>query len=205
MDHVCGITRSLFFECPCNDEPLVAPPDGVKFHLGGADDLKSFSVADHEYGLAEKQFSFERLARGDSLLIGERDGEVIFYAWLMHGLMDMDMGVLVPVSTLAAYSYKVFTVQRARGLRICHAYYSFIRRWLYTQGYERLVCRITTGNTPSIHAHARAGFRPKGQLWRISLAGHHYYWVDHTMRDWLPSLCAPEYFNSQGFLVKHEK
>lgn len=204
-EHVCGITRSIVFECPCVGRAVPDRPADLKFRLGGPSDLQALSADLHEYGAAEKRFGFHRIEQGDSLIIGESGGDVVFYAWLMYGKMDVDMGVIVPLDEKVAYSYKVFTVAHARGLRICSAYYSHIQAWLCTQGYDRLICRIAAGNTPSVHAHARAGFQQVGRLWKVVLAGCPVYWVDFPVRQALPSLCSAGYFSSWGVLLRHEK
>lgn len=204
-DHVCGVTRAILFETACDEDPVSTATGVVRFQLGSSSDLSELSENPYEYGAAEKQFCFERLRRGDSLVLGKSGGEIVFYAWLMYRQMDVDVGVLVPLARDVAYSYKVFTVAHARGNRICSTYYSHIKRVLRAQGYARLICRITTGNTPSIHAHMRAGFQPTGQLRKLVLGGWPLYQADVAMRTWLPSVCPSGYFSSRGFLQRHEE
>lgn len=203
-DSVFGITRSIVFESPCDHDAFVAPPGDLSFRFGSAADLSRLSQDLHEYGAEEKQFGFERLRQGDSLVLGESAGEVMFYAWLMYGQMEVDEGMFVPLAGDVAYSYKVFTVARARGLRICSAYYSHIRRLLHAQGRDRLICRVTIGNISSIRAHMRTGFQPAGRLWKLVLGHQRLYRADVAMRAWLPTVCPSGYFSARGFLLGHK-
>jgi hypothetical protein len=203
-DHVFGFTRTIFFEVGGDSGAGLPSSSPLAFRFGGAADLNAFTQETHEYGETEKQFGFERLDRGDSLIIGESDGTVVFYAWLMYAQVDLDQNVLVPVWPEAAYSYRVFTVERARGLGICAAYYAHIQKLLWKQGYRRLICRISPGNAPSIRAHARVGFRQRGFLWTLIAAGHEFYYADAALRTWLPAVVSAGYFSRSGFLRKHD-
>lgn len=205
-DRVFGLTRSIVFEAPC-DSPAVspAPPTAVTFRFGSATELHGFTPEAHEYGEAERQFGFERLGRGDSLIVGESGGDVVFYAWLMYGQMDLDQNVCIPIGPEYAYSYKVFTVESARGLRICAAYYRHITDFLRQQGYRRLICRIAPGNTASIHAHTRVGFEPTGLLWKVAFAGRTFYWANREMRARLEPWISRAYFDHRGLLLKHDE
>ncbi len=201
---VCGISRCVYLECECRDICLSSFVDGVRFRFGSHRDLNDLTAAEHEYGAAERLFSARRLDRGDSLMLGECAGEVVFYSWMMCGQMEVDVGTTVPIVPGTAYIYKMFTVPRFRGRHISSAFYAHIRPLLESGGCNRLVCRIAPSNTPSIRAHQRTGFQPKGQLWKFVIADRPVYHADPQMRAWLPSICPPGYFNSGGFLVRRE-
>ncbi|HLK48886.1 MAG TPA: hypothetical protein VKT49_12165 [Bryobacteraceae bacterium] len=145
----------------------------------------------HDYGAAERRFSIERIEAGDSLILGEWGGGVVFYGWVMYGQMDLDQNVPLPIAPNAAYSYKLFTVPNARGLGICAAYYYFIASTLEARGYDRLICRIAPGNRPSVRSHIRVGFQPRGTLWKLVAARHAFYFGDRPMRSWLQTI-TPE-------------
>lgn len=202
-DHACGLTRSIVFRTVCDESPPLLSPPPVSFRVGGPDDLEQFTQETHEYGEAEKQFGFQRLSRGDLLIVGECGGAVVFYAWLMCRQMDLDQNVCIPIRPDAAYSYKVFTVARARGLHICAAYYRFIKDFLRPRGYGHMVCRIIPGNTASVRAHMRVGFQRSGIVYRQVLAGRAIYWADGGMRSLLPPTVRQAYFSSRGFLLRH--
>lgn len=204
-DHVLGVTRSVVFQVSCDSNAGLSESSLVTFRRGGRADLEAFTEETHDYGKAEKKFGFERLERGDSLMIGESGGGVVFYAWLMYGQMDLDEDVCIPITPEAAYSYRVFTIQHARGLRVCAAYYTFLKKFLAGRGYGRLICRITPHNTASIRAHARVGFKRCGLLWKVVTPGHAFYHANAEMQAWLPEVAAARYFDHHGWLKKHEE
>ncbi len=199
-DHGFSITRTTVFERQSDSQVRSLAP--VAFRFGGADDLMSFTQEIHNYGAAAKEFGLERLAAGDSLVIGEWEGAVVFYGWLMYGRMDLDQDVPVPLPPDVAYSYKLYTVHRARGLRICAGFYQFVGPALDQRGYHRLVCRIAPGNRPSIRGHIRVGFQPRGTLWKLVAARHALYFADRSMRSWLRSITPNSPFAGTRLLPK---
>ena len=216
MRHWCGdaytlvrdrgfsVTRTLVFERKSTGL-AIQPPVGVSFRFGNAGDLLSFTERTHDYGAAEKRFGFERLAQGDSLVVAEADGAIVFYGWLMYREMDLDQNVRVRVAPDAAYSYKLFTVPRARGFRICAGYYRFVESSLKPMGYRRLICRIAPGNLSSVRGHVRVGFEPCGTLWKFVAARHAFYFVDRGLRSWLPSITPSGHFTRAGFLQRYDQ
>ncbi|MBS1824090.1 MAG: GNAT family N-acetyltransferase [Acidobacteria bacterium] len=202
-DRIFSVTRSILFETSCDSLDDSASAPAVRFRLAGAADLGALGEKPHEYDVSAKKFGFDRLQGGDSFVVGECDGDVVFYAWLMHDQIDLDQNVLIPTAEHIAYSYRVFTVEKARGRRLCGAYYTWLKRLLQEEGCKRLICRIGAGNRGSIRAHTRAGFEPCGDLWKFVLARHCTYRADRRLREWLGNLCPAEYFSSSGLLLRH--
>ena len=199
-----SVTRTLVFERR-GSSAEIQPLASVAFRFGNAGDLMEFSEHAHDYGAAEKRFGIERLAQGDSLVVAELDGAIVFYGWLMYGEMDLDQNVRIPIASDAAYSYKLFTVPQARGLRICAGYYRFVESSLPETGYRRLICRIAPGNVPSVRGHLRVGFEPCGTLWKFVAAGRAFYFADRGLRSWLPSITPEDPFNRRGFLQRYDQ
>lgn len=200
-DHGFSITRTTLFERQSADSAVrsLAP---VAFRFGSADDVMALTKEIHNYGAAAKRFGLERLAAGDSLVIGEWEGGVVFYGWVMYGQMDLDQNVPVPLPPDIAYSYKLYTVHRARGLRICAGFYHFVAPALDQWGYHRLICRIAPGNLASIRGHIRVGFQPRGTLWKLVAARHALYFADRQMRSWLQTITPDSPFTGTRLLPK---
>jgi hypothetical protein len=199
-DHRLGATRTGVFEVPCDSYAAVQPSVPVTFRSGCRSDLEAFSREEHEYGDAERQFGRERLEKGDSLIVGESDGAVVFYAWQMYRQVDVDQGICIPMPPDVAYSYKVFTVSRARGLSICSAYYNYVKAYLLAQGYRRLVCRVDPTNAPSLRAHLRAGFCKRGLLWKVVMPTRAIYYADRPLRAWFKDVGTGDLFSRRGIL-----
>jgi RimJ/RimL family protein N-acetyltransferase len=198
LQHVFSLSQSIFFEVECGQEIRLPDAPEITFRFGTRDDVAAFDLEHHGYGPAEREFGFERLGHGDSLIVGECDGEVVFYTWLSDGQIDLDQRVYVETVPGIAYSYKVFTVEAARGRHICAAYYGFIRRALLESGCSRIACRIVSGNRASILAHTRAGFRPIGYVWKLVFMGCTFFAANSQMRAWLKRFSASSEFGRRG-------
>lgn len=155
------------------------------FREGGIQDLASFDEVRLSYSAEERLFGMERLLQGDRLLVGELDGDVVFYAWLMFSQLDLDQRVFVPLNRSFCYSYRVFTAPGARGRHLCAAYYSYLRERVPSFGCSRLICRIGSSNRASIRAHERAGFLAVGRVWKLVALGWSFYVPDTALRQWL--------------------
>ena len=187
-DQGFSITRTTVFERRPLADAWARPLAPVTFRFGSAADIKSLTAEIHDYGAAEKRFSLARLEQGDSLVVAECEGGIVFYGWLMYGQIDLDQNVTVPIAPDAVYSYKLFTIPRARGLRICSGYYHFVASSIAERGYRRLICRIAPGNRPSVRGHLCAGFQPCGTLWKVVAVRRAYYLADGRMRSWLQTI-----------------
>ena len=104
----------------------LSPKADVHFRWGSPDDLESLDLDNHAYAEPARASGRQRFAAGDRFTLGILDGKVVFYAWLMYGQMDLDFERLTPATPDEAYSYKVFTSPKYRGLGICPAYYSHV-------------------------------------------------------------------------------
>lgn len=79
-DRVLRLTQSIMFEAQCDRVAAFQPPAvAVAFRFGGPAELRAFTRQAHEYGEAEKRFGLQRLERGDSLIVGESGGFVLFW------------------------------------------------------------------------------------------------------------------------------
>ncbi|MBS1860018.1 MAG: hypothetical protein JST11_31905 [Acidobacteria bacterium] len=185
QERVLSFSRSIVFESPCREADTAEAASLVAFRFGSAADLSALREHEHDYSPAAKRFGFERLDEGDSIVVGESAGAILFYAWLMYRQIELDEGVCVPVAPGMVYSYKVFTAANARGRGICGAYYRFIRPLLAREGFSRLSCRVLAQNKASLHAHCRAGFVARGTFCRLLAAGSVLYRADARLCPWL--------------------
>lgn len=170
---VASLRRKLLFECATRSEAM-PPVEGLAFRYGTAGDLDFLAAPEFQYDVEARGFGLERMAAGDRLVIGERGGRIVFYAWVMYGQMDMGLRDYAPLSPSQAYTYKLFTVSDCRGQRICAAYYDWLKRALSAAGYRSVLAWIEAGNRPSIRAHERAGFRQTGTIWHARLLFRSY-------------------------------
>jgi len=171
----CSFRRKILFESGLDDPRPAAASLAVSFRYGGEADLAALTAPEFGYSAAARAFGRERLRAGDRFVLCEAEGRVVFYAWVMFRQLDLSCGNYVPLSADRAYTYKLYTVPAYRGLRICPAYYSFLKRELRAMGYGRVLAWVEAGNRASIRAHTRAGFQPVGTIWHFRLLGQSYF------------------------------
>jgi hypothetical protein len=170
-----SVRRKLLFESPLDGRRPAAEMAVSTFRYGDERDLASLTAPEYAYSGDARAFGFERLRAGDRLVLGESAGRVVFYAWLMFRQMDMSIGNYSPLPSDCAYTYKLFTVADCRGRRICPAYYEWVKRELWTAGYNRLFAWVETGNRASIRTHLRSGFRQAGCIWHFRFLFHSFF------------------------------
>jgi hypothetical protein len=179
------LRRKLIFESSVNEgEPVVAAMP-VTFRFGNERDLLALDKHEHGYSDEARAFGLGRLKMGDRLVICEGDAGVVFYAWVMFNQMDLSCRAYLPLSPSRAYTYKLFTVARYRGRRICPAYYTFIKGELKKRGIRHVVAWVEAGNRESIRAHLRSGFHEVGMIWHVQFLFRSYFGVNHRTRDFL--------------------
>ena len=171
----CSFRRKILFESGLADPRPAAAAIAVSFRYGGEAELAALTAPEFGYSEEARRFGRERLRAGDRFVLCEAEGRVVFYAWVMFGQLDLSCGHYAPLSADRAYTYKLYTVPACRGLRICPAYYSFLKRELRALGFGRVLAWVEAGNRASIRAHMRAGFQPVGTIWHFRLLGQSYF------------------------------
>jgi L-amino acid N-acyltransferase YncA len=174
---ICSLRRKLLFESPLEEGRASSANAAVSFRYGDERDLASLTAPEHAYSGDARAFGFERLRAGDRLVLGESDGRVVFYAWVMFGQMDLSVRNYSTLPADCAYTYKLFTVADCRGRRICPAYYQWVKQELWALGYNRLLAWVEAGNHASIRSHTRAGFRRTACIWHFRFLFRSYFLV----------------------------
>lgn len=179
------VRNKLILEARTDGLACRSAPIPVRFRSGTAEDLDALQAPGYGYDRVAMEFGQERLRFGDLLIIGEFDGTIVFYGWLMFGQMDLSFRNYLPMSSKAAYSYKLFTLDAHRGCGICTSYYVYLKQLLKEMGYSRIVCWVELKNRSSIRVHLRAGFRRIGNLWHLRLRSRSFFCLTSRTRNYL--------------------
>jgi hypothetical protein len=172
------------FEAVLDDLKPTQPAIYIRFRAGDETDLRKFNRRDHGYDEAALCFGLERLAAGDRLIIGEAPSGFAFYGWLMFGQMDLGCRAYRPVQSDCVYTYKLFTAPSYRGLRICPAYYGWLKNALqfqegidagFPRGVRRIVSWVESKHAASIRSHEHAGLHRAGIIWHIQFLFRSYF------------------------------
>jgi hypothetical protein len=172
---ICSFRRKELFEGGLDDPMPNQPAIPVTWRYGGETDLRAMTAPELGYSAEAREFGLERLRAGDRFVLGESDGRVVFYAWVMFGQLDLSCRNFVPLPPDRGYTYKLYTVPAFRGHRICPAYYSFLKRELREMGFRCVMAWVEAGNKASIRAHWHSGLRPVGMIWHWRLLGRPYF------------------------------
>ncbi|MGD0014478.1 MAG: hypothetical protein ABSD56_08655 [Bryobacteraceae bacterium] len=172
----------------------------ICFRAGTAEDLAGLTGPDHDYDDRTREIGRQRLAAGHTLTLGIHSGAVVFYAWLMYGQMDLFFESYIPISRDRVYSYKVFTVANCRGLKICPAYYGWIREELRRQGYRQMLAVTLASNRRSLRAHEKAGFHRLGGFLEFQVGHRFHYYVPAWLRRLVRTAADPAAASAAGAL-----
>ncbi len=166
--HVLSATRKVVFSAGPGEIRSAQSKIAVEFREGSEADLARFGPS-YDYSSGGLSFARSRLVAGDRLVVAEHGGDIVFYAWLMFGQLDLNTGAYLPMSPARAYTYKIFTSERFRRCGLASAYFAQTAQWLKQMGYRELVLQVRADNGPSLATTERAGFRRVGSIieWRV--------------------------------------
>jgi L-amino acid N-acyltransferase YncA len=188
---MCSFRRKVLFEGGLDDPRPNTASIPVTWRFGGEADLAATTAPRLGYSAEARVFGLERLRAGDRFVVCESQGQVVFYAWVMFGQLDLSCRNYVPLARDVAYTYKLYTVPAFRGRRICPAYYSFLKRELRGMGFRGVMAWVEAGNQASIRAHERSGLRRAGTIWHWRLLGRSHFVTPQAIRtDHAPRLEA---------------
>jgi GNAT superfamily N-acetyltransferase len=176
------VRRKIAYVANVNDLRYSSARTPVSFRFGDRGDLESFTVDIHNYDLDAKRYGRERLQSGDKLILGEIDGKVVFYGWVMFGSLDLGVRTLLPVGSDAVASYRLFTVADQRGKKISAAYFFFLKEEAQKLGCRRIVSWVEARNRPSARMHERAGFHRIGNIFHLRILGASCFWISPRTR-----------------------
>jgi len=172
-----AVRRKLVFTINVDQLRDCRPKIPAVYRLGSRADLASFSLNFYGDDPASGQYSLDRLAAGDQLVVAELDGHTVFSGWLMFGQIDMGVRNLYPLGAGSVASYRLFTRETLRGNNLSAAYFSFLKQYLPGKGITRIVSWVEGRNAGSRRAHESAGFQPAGVVWHLRILGKSLFWM----------------------------
>lgn len=154
---------------------LLEPKVLVSYRLGSLEDLNRLNSSQFDYDQVSLSYSTRRLAAGDAFVLGEVDGQVAFYCWLIFGRFQANMDQFWPAPKDMVCVYKVFTHQAHRGQSIYPASYHFIAPLAKKLGMNRFTTSIKEINLPCRRSAEKVGYQQHGRIYCWQLIGkkHH--------------------------------
>lgn len=168
-DKVFWVWRNVLFEVRIDELRRIKPDIAVEYRFGDISDINRLDMEHHEYDSDARQFALERLQQGDRVILGDYQGRVIFYHWLMFRTMELAYRRYMPISSNRAYIYKAFTVREYRGRQVLPSFYGFISNYLRQRGINKIVVTVNSRNVSALRGTTKGGFRPIGNIFRVRI------------------------------------
>jgi L-amino acid N-acyltransferase YncA len=176
------VRRKIVYEAGLADLRPAAPRIPVQSRQGSRDDLMRLSAAEHDYDADAKRFAMKRMLAGDMFTIGEQNGRVVSYGWLMFQQMDMGVGRYLPLAADTAYLYRLFTTESARGQGLSNAYFWCVAQQLAARNLNRVISWMEARNRTSRRVHEKGGFRAIGTIWHVQFLFRTYCFAPSSLR-----------------------
>jgi hypothetical protein len=156
--------EKVLYYAPAATLAALTAPDRATFRVGTYADLLELG-REHDYDADAVALLGPRFNQGDRLVLGERDGRVLFSGWISVGRMELPQA-LVGVAGDLAYAYKLFATPAARGGGLMRGFYGYVARELVPTS-DGVLASVLSANEGSIGAHERVGFTRVGRFWDL--------------------------------------
>ena len=170
--NICGITKAIIFELDLEKSfPRITSELELSFRMAIKKDIDAMDEEHYGYDLKRKQFSKERLEKGDGCVLALYNGKIVGYVWTMNDHIDISKFNYIPISKNRISIYNVFVLKEFRGKRVWNAFdvYYFD---IFRKAKKRFVlCVVDKDNKASIKSRERAGFKRIENVYQFRFFG----------------------------------
>lgn len=184
------ISKKIIFELDLKKNyPEVAIEQQLLFRLATQQDIDSMDEEHYDYDEKSKQYSKDRLKKGDKCVLAVLDNRIIGYLWLMKDYMELSQYNYILLSKNRAYTYKGFVLKEYRGKRIHAAMYKYIITMLKKERKRFVVSSVETSNKPGLKSKSRdrAKYEQIGKIIQIKFLGLKYDYINKKTLKYLQS------------------
>lgn len=161
--NICGITKAIIFELDLEHPvPKIATKLELSFRMATKKDIDSMDDERYGYDQSAKQYSRDRLAKGDSCVLALFNGKIIGYVWIMKDHIDISKFNYISLSKKRVSTYNAFVLKEFRGKRVRNAMNVYLIDIIRKSGKRFVVCVVDKDNKASIKCVERAGFKRIG-------------------------------------------
>jgi ribosomal protein S18 acetylase RimI-like enzyme len=184
--NICGISKVIIFEFDLNNSvPTVSSQINFSIRMATKEDIDLIDEERYDYNLKGKQYSKERLSKGDKCFLALHNGGIIGYVWIMKNDMELSEFNHVPLSKKRVYTYKAFILKEFRGKRIRNAIDVYLFKMFRKAGKRFVICLVDKDNEPSIRCKERLGFKKIGYINQLRFFGLKYDYLKKNDRLYL--------------------
>ena len=162
--NICGILITIIYELDLEKYvPKIVSDLELSFRAATKKDIDAMDEEQYGYDLKGKQFSKERLVKGDRCILVFHNDKIIGYVWVMnHRQMELSQFNLIPLSKNRVYLYKAFILKEFQGMRVANAIDDYISNMFKKPGKRFVVCKTEFDNNPAKKSRERGGFKRIG-------------------------------------------
>jgi len=154
--NICGISKKFIFELDLEKSyPKVTTKLELSFRWASEKDIYLMDEEHYDYDEKSKQYTKDRLAKGDRCILALHNGRIIGYLWVMGGHMELVPYKLILLPKNKAYTYKEFVLKEYRGKRIHAAMYAYIVDMLKKEGKRFVISAVDIDNKPALKSKSR--------------------------------------------------
>jgi len=184
------ISKELIFEL---DLEKCVPRADSKIELslrwGSKEDIDSMNEENYGYDQHGKNYSKERLDKGDKFLLALHNGKIVGYIWAMKDKMELSEFNHISLPFNRVYTYNTFVLKEYRGKRVQGAMYTYLINTLRRDG-KRFAVDLTNTNNKSaleIKNKYRGEFKIIGRVIQIRFLGLKYDYINKKDLKYLQS------------------
>jgi len=161
--NICGISKEIIFEQDLEKSvPKITTELELSFRMASKEDIDFMDEEHYDYDLKGKQYSKDRLLKGDRCILTVYNGKIIGYTWVMKDYMELSQFNHILLSKNRIYVYKGFILKEYRGKRIQMFVHKYLANMLRKEGKRFVVLFIDIKNKSSIKCVERVGFKRIG-------------------------------------------
>ena len=171
-DNIYGIRKAFVFELDLEKKyPKVNTDFRLSFRLASEDDIESMDEKHYDYNGKSKNYSKQRLKKGDKCILAINNDKIIGYMWVMNNQMELAENKYQSLNEDMSYTYKGFVLEQYRGNRVLSAMYKYLIDMLKKEGKHLIITAADLDNKSSIKALERLCFKKIGILYHIKFFG----------------------------------
>lgn len=175
---ICRVKHLLIFELNIgNYENIISPATELTYRLAEEEDIELMDEEKYNYDRKGKQFSIERLKKGDICALAIYKDEISGYFWMMNKYMELSQDNYITISSDRVYIYKGWVIREMRGKRVFNGISNYLINVAKKNNKRAIVKIVSVDNKPSIKASKRLGFKVVGDIFQIRILGIKYDYI----------------------------
>lgn len=176
--NILGVSKAFIFELDLeNPGKKIGADLDVSFRLAIKKDIEAMDKENYDYDNNAKQYSIDRLAKGDRCILALHNNKIIGYLWVMRDTMELLQSKYISLSKNRAFVYKGFVLKEFRGKKVHAVMTEYLIDILKKDGKRFVVGAIDTDNKASLKTRGNHKYYIIGNIIHIRFFGLKYDYI----------------------------